>query len=72
MEMNQKRQVISCSEENNMSRQMMFILYVASCQKLETDDWQFWPRVKVIEKKQKKLHLKKKKKPSTETKNQTV
>lgn len=37
MEMNQKRQEISCPEENNMSRQTMFILYVASCQKLETD-----------------------------------
>ena len=37
MEMNQKRQEISCLEENNMTRRMMFILYVASCQKLETD-----------------------------------
>lgn len=38
MEMNQsKTSRKSCPGENNMSRQMMFILYVASCQKLETD-----------------------------------
>jgi len=62
--MNEKRQEISCPGENNLSRQMMLILYTVFCQKLETGkmtiltlcEWYWYIAEKITFKEKKEKH----------------